>query len=256
MEKTPKVTWVVLFFNREALLRQAMAHNIEKAGFSDYELVMVDNGSTDGATEYARSLKPDTLVINKENMGVSHGYNRAMVMARGEFIVITGMDMLMPDNWMTCFLEHFEKIPNTGVASMYTCPLSGVPERARGGKPGEWIFEEVNGLRIAKGMPFGRRMFRTSMLKHFGYFQHFGLYGYEDIAWAGTVEKYCAEHGLRCYAIPDKVCEHIQNTRLDLQGPEREDYVKFKKAEVADPYKLNRLKELGDQGWPAARPFP
>lgn len=257
----PKVTWVVLFWNRVDLLRQAMEHNIANTGVArhDYELVMVDNGSVDGATDYAETLNPETLVKNHKNLGVAKGYNRGMVMATGEFIVITGMDMLMPDNWMRTYLDYFEKIPDTGVVSMYSGPLSWVPERARGGKgPGDWVYETINGLPTVKGMPFGRRMFRTDMLKHFGYFyEGLGLYGYEDVHWGFRAEQVCDEMGLRYYVIPDKIPQHLGTEGIKLyDGMDGKEYHAFKQREANDPEKHRIIADLGSRGWPIERPFP
>lgn len=254
-----KISWVILTWNRVSVVQRAMAHNMRCAGRQWDELVWVDNGSSDGVDRWAERLKPDKLIRHEKNLGVAKGYNAAMHAATGDLVVITGCDMLMPNNWLAIFEEYFEKIPETGVACMYGGPLAWVPERARGGKgPGDWQHETVNGLPLIKAMPIGRRAFRKEMLeKHFGYFHEgFGFYGHEDLHWGHRAEKVCDEMGLRYYVIPDKICNHLGSEGIHpFNGMDGKEYWEFKQRECRDPKKDELLHKLNAEGWPYFNPY-
>ena len=52
----------------------------------DFELIIVDNGSTDGTVEYLKTLNSVKLILNKENLGFSKGNNQGIGIAEGEYI--------------------------------------------------------------------------------------------------------------------------------------------------------------------------
>ena len=75
---------------------------------SDFELIIVDNGSTDGTGEYLKSLNYDNLkiIFNTENLGFSRGNNQGIEIAEGEYIGFLNNDILLYPNWF----EECEKV--------------------------------------------------------------------------------------------------------------------------------------------------
>lgn len=72
----------------------------------EYELIIVDNGSTDGTREYLKSLHNVKLILNDENMGFSKGNNQGIEIAEGEFIGFLNNDILLYPDWF----EEIEKV--------------------------------------------------------------------------------------------------------------------------------------------------
>ena len=74
-----------------------------------YEVIIIDNASTDGSTEYLRSQSGRiTLIENKTNLGYAKACNQGMKIARGKFILLLGSDTIMqPGTLFECvkFLE-------------------------------------------------------------------------------------------------------------------------------------------------------
>ena len=60
------------------------------------EVVVVDNGSTDGSADVARSLLPGATVLEQENVGLAAGWNRGLAAASGRYVLI-----LNSDAWLT-----------------------------------------------------------------------------------------------------------------------------------------------------------
>lgn len=75
---------------------------------SDFELIIVDNGSTDETVEYLKSLNYDNLkiIFNTENLGFSKGNNQGIEIAQGEYLGFLNNDILLYPNWF----EECEKV--------------------------------------------------------------------------------------------------------------------------------------------------
>ena len=78
---------------------------------SDFELIVVDNGSTDGTVEYLKSLDKDNLklVFNKENLGFSKGNNQGIEISESEYIGFLNNDILLSPNWFIECEKVFER---------------------------------------------------------------------------------------------------------------------------------------------------
>lgn len=253
-----RISWTILTYNRAQIVQRAMTHNIAKAGSHYDELLWCDNGSTDGVRSVMSSYNPDVSVLHKTNLGVSKGYNRASVFATGDWILITGCDRLMPDNWLKVIREYLEAIPETGVLSIYSGPLTWFPERARKGTgSGDWKYEDKNGKRILHCMPMGARVFRRSLFEKIGYLREdFGLYGHEDLEWASRVERYCESEGWLFYSIPDFRAEHLGTEAVrQYDGRDEKAYHEFKQKEANDPAKEEKMRWCRENGFPFYNPY-
>lgn len=65
----------------------------------DFELIIVDNGSTDGTREYLQTLEGVKLILNDSNLGFSKGNNQGLEIASGEYIGFLNNDILLYPNW-------------------------------------------------------------------------------------------------------------------------------------------------------------
>ena len=105
-EKKPLISVIMGIYNCEATLEDAV-NCIVSQTFSDWELIMCDDGSTDGTYDKAKALKqlyPDKLILirNEQNMGLNHTLNRCLKAASGSYIArMDGDDLCAP--------ERFEK---------------------------------------------------------------------------------------------------------------------------------------------------
>ena len=75
----------------------------------DFELIIVDNGSTDGTVEYLQSLKNIKTIFNTENLGFSRGNNQGIKIAEGEYIGFLNNDILLSPNWFEECEKAFKK---------------------------------------------------------------------------------------------------------------------------------------------------
>lgn len=83
----PRVSVIVVSFNTRELLR-ACLESIE----SHHQVIVVDNGSSDGSAQMVRDAFPAVIVIEQENLGFGRGNNRGLEVASGEFALLLNSD--------------------------------------------------------------------------------------------------------------------------------------------------------------------
>lgn len=113
--KKPKFTVIMLIFHRYKRLI-GMARDCARTvrdNSSDYEFIIVDNGST---RTHDWSSECDTYVRLDKNWGISHGWNTGIKLARGENIVIIGDDIRATRGWLEC-MEAGMNMPNAGMCN-------------------------------------------------------------------------------------------------------------------------------------------
>ncbi len=89
---------VIPAYNSAAFLRETM-ESVRGQDASGWELIVVDDGSTDGSLDVARSVAdPRIRVLRQENRGVSAARNRGLAEASGEWVLfLDSDDRLLPD---------------------------------------------------------------------------------------------------------------------------------------------------------------
>ncbi len=102
--------------------------SIRETCTGEYEIIVVDNGSTDRSTEFfAREHDPRLRLFNtRERLGVAGARNFGAAFAEGDFIIFVDAHMLLPPNWLAPMLEVLRD-RNVGLV---------VPAVSTWGKPG------------------------------------------------------------------------------------------------------------------------
>ena len=110
-ENEPLVSIIIL--NRDGLehLKRLFDNFDEKANYSNYEIIVVDNASSDESVGYLKSLKlPITLIENSENVSFSKGNNDAAKIANGEYLLLLNNDIEPTYGWLNemvgCILNN------------------------------------------------------------------------------------------------------------------------------------------------------
>lgn len=93
--------------------------SIRQQTYSPREILVVDNGSTDGSPAQIRSGHPDVEVIElPKNVGVQ-GYNEGIARARGEYVVLIDNDMdLLQTNTLERIVDYFGMNPKLGAVAL------------------------------------------------------------------------------------------------------------------------------------------
>ena len=89
----PRVSVVMGAFNGERFLRSAV-ESILNQTFHDFELIVIDDCSTDSTPEILREFKDDRMrvVRNERNLGIGETLNNGITVARGEYVALQDHD--------------------------------------------------------------------------------------------------------------------------------------------------------------------
>jgi glycosyltransferase involved in cell wall biosynthesis len=110
----PLVSIIMPCYNGEAFLAEAVGSVLGQT-FRDFELIVVDDGSTDGSAGILARYGDPVRVMRQANRGVSAARNAGIEAARGNFIAFLDAD----DTWEPDFLEEMVKgmaDPQTAIA--------------------------------------------------------------------------------------------------------------------------------------------
>jgi glycosyltransferase involved in cell wall biosynthesis len=102
---SPLVSVIIPTYNRSSLVREAV-DSVLKQTFKDFELIVIDDGSTDGTAKALDPYKGRLVYCFQNNRGVSAARNQGLRMARGPWIAFLDSD----DYWLPEKLEtqiHF-----------------------------------------------------------------------------------------------------------------------------------------------------
>ncbi len=125
----PGVTSVVILTHNQLRLTRACVNSIRLLTDEPYELVFVDNGSTDGTPAYLTGLAAADprvrVVLNPENRGFPAGCNQGIRVATGAQVLLLNNDTVVTAGWLTRLLRALRSGPDVGLAGPCSNHVSG-----------------------------------------------------------------------------------------------------------------------------------
>jgi GT2 family glycosyltransferase len=124
----PSISVVVVNWNGRHLLGECLDSVINQQG-DLAEVVLVDNGSTDGSSEFVREKYGSRvrLVQLDSNHGWAGGNNRGIEAATGDYVLLLNNDACMKEDFLTCMREGIGRNPGAG---MYTPKILNYGDRS------------------------------------------------------------------------------------------------------------------------------
>lgn len=112
---TLDVSIIIVSFNTKALLHdclESLMRSMKGNGVS-YEIIVVDNVSTDGTREMIKKKFPNVkTILNTENAGFGKGNNQGIRIANGEYILLLNTDTVILNNAVGKLLSFGKQHPN------------------------------------------------------------------------------------------------------------------------------------------------
>jgi GT2 family glycosyltransferase/glycosyltransferase involved in cell wall biosynthesis len=123
-DNQPSVSVVVLTYNNIEYTRACLKSLERFTNYSNWELIIVDNASTDGSpeflSEYVGHRETAKLILNKDNLGFSAGNNAGIKQASGDYVVLLNNDTYVTDGWLFDLIRHFRRDESLGVVGPVT----------------------------------------------------------------------------------------------------------------------------------------
>jgi len=110
IETNPLVSVIIAVYNGEKFLSEAI-ESVLAQNYRPLELLLVDDGSTDGSAEIAKSF-PEVKYFNQTNQGPAAARNKALAVAQGEFIAFNDADDLWTEKKLEIQLKQLKDNPD------------------------------------------------------------------------------------------------------------------------------------------------
>lgn len=141
----PKVSVIIPTYNRLPMLKEAV-QSVLAQDYEDFELIVVDDGSTDGTSEAMKQYGGRVKVIqHSENRGVSAARNRGILQAKGKYIAFLDSDDLWGKGKLKAqvtFLDENPPYPLCYTDEIWIRKGKRVNPMKKHSKYSGWIFEK------------------------------------------------------------------------------------------------------------------
>jgi len=242
---SPLVSIIVVNWNGKEYLRDCLP-SLHAQTFYNFEVILVDNGSTDGSVEYVQRNFPGwvRILTNTQNEGFSGGNNRGIRAASGKYIVLLNNDAQADTCWLEELVKVAEENPRAG---MLACKIY-----LQGGSK---IIDNVGHLIYRDGLNRGRgrleadhgqyenleevlfpsgcaALYRRQMLEEVGLFdEDFFAYGDDtDLGLKGRLA------GWKCLYVPRAIVHHRYSQTSGPYSPLKAFYVERNRVWIAVKY--------------------
>jgi GT2 family glycosyltransferase len=205
MTDHPEVSIVIVTWNSRDVVCECLRSLAEHAPSRRHEVVVVDNGSTDGTVAAIREASPKTLVIaNSSNRGLPAANNQGLLAARGDYLVISNPDVVYLPGAVDALVDVLERRPRAAFVFARLLHLDGRVQTCTGDLP------TLREALIGKAA-----LLRSPKKQRRGFWWH---------GWAHDEEARIGHGGESCYATRRSTVGVIggqdERLRLDWEGIE------------------------------------
>lgn len=246
----PRVSVVILNWNGRRYLEDCLS-SLQDQTFTDFEIILVDNGSTDGSVEWVAERFPQVQVIrNETNVGFAAGNNQAIRASQSEFVATLNNDTRVEPDWLAMLIAAAEEDPTVGMCASKMLfadrpeiinstginldPI-GIAWDRRGGEPDDR--QETEPVEVF-GPCAGAALYRRAMLDQIGVFDErfFAYLGDVDLAWRARLA------GWRCLYVPHARVYHVHSATAGEGSPFKNRLLGRNKVwTIAKNYPISRL---------------
>jgi GT2 family glycosyltransferase len=215
---------IIVNYNAGAFLPRCLC-SIEAQTLRDHEVIIVDNGSSDGSLEVVQESERVQIIHNQQNLGFAAAQNQGIRHARGRYLMPLNFDIEMTPRFLEEMVAAIEKSPGIGLVTGKLVQMSAdgehldtfystghilPPDRFvhhRGA--GEYDRGQYNDMEEVFGAPGAAPLYRREMLESIAfrgaYFDESLFTWYEDV----DIDWRAKRMGWKCIYNPKAVAYHV-----------------------------------------------
>ncbi|MGE5294767.1 MAG: glycosyltransferase family 2 protein [Solirubrobacterales bacterium] len=199
---TPDVTIVIVNWNTREILRDCLRSVYQNAGPIDFDVIVVDNASSDGSVEMVRTeFDRVQLIANSDNRGFAAANNQGMAVAKGRYVLLLNSDTIVLDGALAKSVAFADAHPETAVVG---CRVLN-PDKSM--QPTCFMYPSVLNLAISV-------IYLSKLLPRSRFF------GREGMTWWNRDDARDVEVVTGCFML-------VRREALDRVGPMDEDYFMY-----------------------------
>jgi GT2 family glycosyltransferase len=212
---SPRVTVAIPNWNGARFLASCL-DSLRAQTFGDFDVVVVDNGSTDESLDLVARDYPEVRLVRWEtNRGVAAAFNEGVRQCRGDLLALLNNDMELDPGWLEAMAAAMDADPKAGAVAAKilfidrkTINSAGDVYR-RDGVPGNRGVHEIDRGQYDRpeyvfGASGGASLFRRRLFDEIGFFDERLVSYCEDVDWAWRMQL----AGYRCLYVPGAVAYH------------------------------------------------
>jgi GT2 family glycosyltransferase len=226
----PEISVIIVNWNRRELLRACLESLARQTG-ADFEIIVVDNGSTDGSLPMLRGdfAGQVRLIENRDNRGFCAANNQGFAAARGDYFALLNNDAEADPRWLAALRCAFLRGPEVGMAASKVLVWEdpGTIDKVghliypdgqnRGRGTGERDAGQYDTIEEALWPDGCAAMYKREMLEQIGGFDE-DFFAYADDAELGLRARIA---GWRCLYVPEAVVRHHRGATLGVASVRR-----------------------------------
>lgn len=242
----PKIAVVILNWNGKKFLQQFLP-SVLSSTYSNYEVIVADNGSTDDSIAFMQQqYSAIRLICFDHNLGFAKGYNEALKQVQSDYYVLLNSDVEVQQGWLEPMVELLEKNPAIAACQPKLLAFANKHLFEYAGAAGGWL--DKYGYPFAKGRVFdiceedhgqydqsepifwasGAALFIRAHIYHEmkGFDEYFFAHQEEiDLCWRIQLA------GHKIYSCPASVVYHVGGGTLP-RGNTRKTYLNFRNNKI------------------------
>jgi GT2 family glycosyltransferase len=122
-EAIPRASLIIVTYNNLALNKLCLESIIRNTEYPNYEVIVVDNHSSDGTPAYLSDLaarhRHIHVILNSTNDSFARANNQGIARSTGQYIVLLNNDTVVPPGWLSRLLRHLQN-PAVGLVGPVT----------------------------------------------------------------------------------------------------------------------------------------
>jgi len=216
---------VIPVFNQRGFLERCITTLRENTPEGCYEIIAVDNHSTDGAREFLQQCEEVRLIANPENLGFAKACNQGARAARYEMVLFLNSDVEVRSGWLEPLVLTLLRDPDVGVVGSKLLYPDGriqhagviiVDDRQEGQPLKPWhvyyrlsgSFEPANEPRVYPAVTGACLLTRKNLFEELGGFDTGFRNGFEDVDYCLKASK----RGVKVVYRPESVAIHYESS--------------------------------------------
>lgn len=216
----PIVSFIIVNWNGKLFLKQCI-DAISRQSNHDFEIIVIDNGSTDGSAAFIEESYPQVMLVKLDrNYGFTGGNIEGLCHANGRYVALINNDAILPCDWLQLMIDAFNTDTKIGFCSSRIV-IAGTNQIDSAGDTFTTAFtgtkigelhdmKEFAERRFIPGACAAAVIYKREMLDDIGFLDDNFFLNHEDTdlnlrAWLA---------GWKCLYIPEAVVEHSVSTTI------------------------------------------